>query len=51
MKLEIITLSFILTTKLLFSNHFNMAHICRIQTIIEIISKKWVLQIFKSLTL
>lgn len=27
-----------------------MAHVCRIQAIIEIISKKWVLQIFKSLT-
>lgn len=27
-----------------------MAHVCRIQAIIEIVSKKWVLQIFKSLT-
>lgn len=28
-----------------------MTHICPIQGIIEMISKKWVLQIFKSLTL
>lgn len=27
-----------------------MAHVCRIQAIIEVISKKWVLQIFKGLT-
>ena len=27
-----------------------MAEVCRIQTIMEIVSKKWVLQIFKSLS-
>lgn len=42
---------FILTTKLLSGNLIIlMANACPIQEIIEIVSKKWVLHIFKSLS-